>query len=88
MNAGLPIVGWRAGNLPHLADHEREALLVAPGDVIGLSAALRRLVEDEPMRRRLGANARTRASTRPTWDETAAAFFAAIRSVKANDHPS
>jgi glycosyltransferase involved in cell wall biosynthesis len=88
MNAGLPIVGWRAGNLPHLADHEREALLVAPGDIVGLSAALRRLVDDEPMRRRLGANARARASARPTWDETAAVFFAAIRSVKANEHPS
>jgi glycosyltransferase involved in cell wall biosynthesis len=88
MNAGLPIVGWRAGNLPYLADHEREALLVAPGDVAGLSAALRRLVEDEPMRRRLGASALARASVRPTWDETAAAFFAAIRSVTASGRPS
>ena len=31
MAAGLPVVGWRAGNLPHLAGHGREGLLVEPG---------------------------------------------------------
>src|SRR5690606_15323918 len=26
MTFGLPVVGWRAGNLPYLAEHEREGL--------------------------------------------------------------
>ena len=26
MAVGLPVVGWRAGNLPHLAEHGREGL--------------------------------------------------------------
>jgi hypothetical protein len=37
---------WRAGNLAHLAEHERDALIVEPGDITGLSTALERLSED------------------------------------------
>jgi glycosyltransferase involved in cell wall biosynthesis len=48
MAAGLPAVGWRAVNLPHVADHGREALVLDPGDRSGLAAALERLARDPP----------------------------------------
>jgi glycosyltransferase involved in cell wall biosynthesis len=83
MAFGLPVVGWRAGNLPYLAADEREGLLVQPGDVDALARALLRLVSDEDLRARLGAAAKRRALTRPTWDESAALFFATIRDVVA-----
>jgi glycosyltransferase involved in cell wall biosynthesis len=79
MAYGLPVVGWRAGNLPYLATDGEEGLVVEPGDLSGLCRALLRLAEDEPLRRRLGESARKRALARPTWDETAALFFAAVR---------
>ena len=78
MAAGLPVVGWRAGNLPHLASHGREGLLVEPGDVTALASALRTLTEDEELRMRLGAAARHRAAALPTWEQTAERFFAAV----------
>ena len=81
MAFGLPVVGWRAGNLPYLAGDGREGLLVAPGDVRALTRALATLAEDEALRRRLGEAARQRARLRPTWEESAASFFDAIRSV-------
>jgi glycosyltransferase involved in cell wall biosynthesis len=81
MAAGLPVVGWRAGNLPHLATHGREGLVLPVGDVDGLTAALRRLVDDEPYRRRLGDAARQRAATLPTWEESADRLFATLRAV-------
>lgn len=81
MAFGLPVVGWRAGNLPYLADHEREGLLVEPGDVRGLTSALARLATDAGVRERLGAAAKQRALGRPTWDEVAALFFNELRSV-------
>ncbi|HEV3407294.1 MAG TPA: glycosyltransferase family 4 protein [Gaiellaceae bacterium] len=79
MALGLPVVGWRAGNLPFLAEHEREALLVEPGDLGALSDALMRLASEEELRARLGAAAKRRALERPTWQDSAALFFAAVR---------
>ncbi|MEW6471386.1 MAG: glycosyltransferase family 4 protein [Actinomycetota bacterium] len=81
MAAGLPVVGWRSGNLPHLAADGREGLVVEPGDVAGLRAALRRLAEDEPYRRQRAAGARARAESFPTWAESAARLFAVLREV-------
>jgi len=81
MAFGLPVVGWRAGNVPYLATHEREGLLVDPGDTAGLSAALMRLADDPGLRARLGAAARERAMQRPTWDEVARMFFDHVRDV-------
>ncbi|HET6315765.1 MAG TPA: glycosyltransferase family 4 protein [Chloroflexota bacterium] len=81
MAYGLPVVGWRAGNLPYLADHEREGLLVRIGDVERLADALRRLADDPHLRRRLGDNARRRAELRPTWRDVAQRFFEHLREV-------
>jgi glycosyltransferase involved in cell wall biosynthesis len=85
MAAGLPVVGWKAGNLPHLATHGREGLVLPVGDVDGLTAALRRLVDDEPYRRRLGEAARQRAASLPTWEESASRLFATLRAVALRD---
>ena len=81
MAFGLPVVGWRAGNLPHLAEDRREGLLVEPGDIAALSRALMQLAVDADMRTRLGAAAKRRAITRPTWEASSELFFAAIRDV-------
>jgi glycosyltransferase involved in cell wall biosynthesis len=79
MAFGLPVVGWHAANLPHLAAHDREGLLVTPGDVGALTDALARLASDEALRRRLGEAARARAESRPTWAESAELYFEAVR---------
>ena len=74
MAAGLPVVGWRAGNLPNLADHGEQGLILGPGDRPGLAAALEQLADDAPFRQRLADAAAERARRLPTWDETAARF--------------
>jgi len=79
MAFALPVVGWRAGNLPYLADHGREGLLLPPGDIEALARALELLATDSSLRERLGEAAARRASARPTWEQSAALFFAAIR---------
>ncbi len=81
MAFGLPVVGWRAGNLPYLAEHEREGLLVEPGNLKALSTALQRLAVDADLRARLGRAAKVKALARPTWDEVAAMFFDRLREV-------
>lgn len=81
--AGLPVVGWEAGNLPHLATHGREGLIVSVGDVAALAAALLRLADDDAYRRRLAEGARRRGRALPTWDDTAHGFYAALREAAA-----
>jgi glycosyltransferase involved in cell wall biosynthesis len=88
MAFGLPVVGWRAGNLPYLAEDEREGFLLEPGDVEALSQALLRLALDRDVRLRLGAAAKRRALARPTWEASAERFFAVIRECLREHHVS
>jgi glycosyltransferase involved in cell wall biosynthesis len=81
MAAGLPVVGYAAGNLPHLARDGEEGLVVPTGDVAALTAALRRIAGDAALRTRLGAAAGRRAAGFPTWEETAARLFGELRAV-------
>jgi glycosyltransferase involved in cell wall biosynthesis len=79
MTAGLPVIGWRSGNLPHLVTDGREGLTVAPGDVRALAGALGRVAADEPARRRMAAAAARRAQNLATWEQSAQRFFATLR---------
>ena len=77
--AGLPVVGWRAGNLPCLIDEGRQGLMAEPGDAPGLASALRSVATDTRLRERLAEGARRRGGTLPTWRASADRFFAAVR---------
>ena len=78
MSAGLPVIGWRAGNLMHLAEDGREGFLLAPGDVAALANRITLLSNDASLRGTMGAAARRRAASLPTWAQTAEAFFATL----------
>ena len=81
MSAGLPVVGWDTGNLPHLARDGVEGRVVPTGDQAALTSALAVLATDEPLRRRLGAAAARRAATFPSWHDTARLLFTELRAV-------
>jgi glycosyltransferase involved in cell wall biosynthesis len=81
MAAGLPVVGWAAGNLPYLARNDEESLIVPPGDVAALAGALQRLADDESLRARLASAARRRARGFPTWEDSARVLFRELRTV-------
>jgi glycosyltransferase involved in cell wall biosynthesis len=75
MAAGLAVVSTRTGAIPeYIADGEH-GLLVRPGDVAGLAAALRRVLSDPELRSRLGDAARHRAADYD-WSHVAAALAA------------
>lgn len=82
--AGVPPVGWRAGNLAHLVEDGVSGVLVEPGDVAGLAAALERLATDEAWRTSLAAGAAERGRALPTWAESAAALFSLLRELRAS----
>lgn len=62
MASGLPAVATKVGGVSEVLGHEQEGLLVASGDVAGLTAALARLAEEPDLRAALGQRATKRAS--------------------------
>lgn len=68
MAAGRPVVASRIGGLQFTLLEEVTGLLFAPGDAAELAGCLARLLEDAPLRHRLGAAGRQRAA-RFDWAE-------------------
>lgn len=61
--SGKPLVATRAGGIPEIVGTEENAILVEPGDIAGLAAALERLIVSEELRIKLGVSARARAES-------------------------
>jgi glycosyltransferase involved in cell wall biosynthesis len=68
MARGVPVACSNSSSLPEVADDA--ALLFDPSDEQAIAAAVRRLLEDEPLRERLRALGATRAE-QFTWERTA-----------------
>ena len=62
MAGGLCIVSTRVGGIPDFLEHERDALLVAPGDAPAMAAAVRRILTEPGLAARLSRNARRKAA--------------------------
>jgi glycosyltransferase involved in cell wall biosynthesis len=69
MAHGRPVVASRVGGLVDLVVDEETGILVPPGDVAALRAALERLLGDAGLRERMGAAARERVRERFSWDQ-------------------
>lgn len=59
MSCGLPVISSSVGGIPEVAKHESNALLVPPRDVKGFVSALKRVLGEDGLARKLGENART-----------------------------
>jgi glycosyltransferase involved in cell wall biosynthesis len=68
MAAGKPAVATRVGGIPEVVVDGETGVLVEPRDAPAMAQALTRLLEDDALRQRMGAAARTRARERFTSD--------------------
>lgn len=76
MAAGLPVVGTAVGGVPELVGSGREGILVPAGDSAAFTAALRRLAENQELRRTMGRAARARARSCFSVEKMVAAYEA------------
>jgi glycosyltransferase involved in cell wall biosynthesis len=77
LSHGLPVIGTTAGAVPDTVPQEA-GLLVTSDDVGALARALRSVIGDADLRRRLSDAALTAAQTLPTWQQSGAIFAAAL----------
>jgi glycosyltransferase involved in cell wall biosynthesis len=77
---GLPVIGTSAGAIPDTVPPDA-GLLVDPGDSFALARALRRVIGDAGLRRRLASAARAAAPQLPTWRHSAEIFARALEAL-------
>jgi glycosyltransferase involved in cell wall biosynthesis len=63
MGAGVPVVATQVGGIPRQIRHERDGLLVPPGDPMALGDAILRLLRDPAEAGQLAHTARQRVRT-------------------------
>jgi glycosyltransferase involved in cell wall biosynthesis len=84
MAYGRPVAASAVGGLVDLVEHGVTGLLVPPGDIAALRAAVERLLGDRDLRMRFGAAARTKAGERlspaAAAEATIGAYEAALSS--------
>jgi len=72
MACQLPVVAARAGALPEVMGKDGETgILVPPADSDKLAAAIKRLLDDEPLRKRMGEAGRKRVEENFNWKHAA-----------------
>ena len=80
MAYGRPVVATRVGGLADAIRDGETGLLVPPRDPAALRGAILRLLEDEPLRRRLGEAARESVRTEDAGEALLAAYSVALSS--------
>jgi glycosyltransferase involved in cell wall biosynthesis len=78
MAHGLPVVAFDVGGLPESIVHGHTGWLVPAGDDAGFAEAVRLLLDDAALRRRLGDAAQEVSRTFPGWGETVRAIERAL----------
>jgi alpha-1,6-mannosyltransferase len=74
MAAGLPVVASNTSSIPEVIQDGQTGLLSPPTDSKALAGNLRRLLEDDALRERMGKAARKRAVELYDWDQVAGQY--------------
>jgi glycosyltransferase involved in cell wall biosynthesis len=74
---GLPVISTTAGAIPDTVPPSA-GLLVPPGDAAALTEALRRFLDEPPLRARLAAGARKAGARLPDWPRAVADWAVAL----------
>jgi spore coat protein SA len=88
--AGLPVIATRRGGIPEVVgDGETGLLLDRQDDDAELAAKIVRLLDDAPLRQRLGQQGRARVLAKFSWEKIAGtleAFYGEVKAFNRQDH--
>ncbi len=83
--AGRPVVGTDTGGAREVIFNGENGFLLAPGDIDGTAVALRRLLDDEPMRIAMGGRGKRLVAEKYTWEKCAASYLDVYRRCLQNE---
>ena len=81
MSCGRPVIATTGGAFPEVIDHAETGWLVPPGDAEALADAIRMLMDDQPLRERLGSAGRRAILERFNWRKAAEETLAVYEEV-------
>jgi phosphatidylinositol alpha-1,6-mannosyltransferase len=76
MASGVPVVAGAVGGVPEMVADGESGLLVDPRDPLAIAAALRRLLDDPPLRAAMGTAARARVERELNHERAAREIYA------------
>ncbi|MGH8298549.1 MAG: glycosyltransferase family 4 protein [Steroidobacteraceae bacterium] len=79
MSFELPVISTPVGGVPEIITHEVDGLLVPPGDIAALAAAIARFMSEPRLRERLGRAARATIATRFSLDSSVESLLGIYR---------
>jgi len=82
MSCQLPVITTSGGALPEVVGQDGDTgIMVPPADPDALAAAVKRLLGDEPLRRKMGEAGRKRVERNFTWEQAAKKTLEAYQEV-------
>lgn len=85
MSSGLAVVATTVGGIPELITDSAQGILIRPGDVEALAAAIIRLIETPDERSRLASAARTKTATMFTRENTTGRLEKLYRDIRTSN---
>ena len=82
-SSGKPVIAGNSGGVPEAVEDGVTGVLVSGTDIGELATTIRRLIDDQPLRARLGAAGRQRVLKGFTWQRAADTVWAAHERVAA-----
>jgi glycosyltransferase involved in cell wall biosynthesis len=81
MACGIPVVGTTAGALPEVIEDNVTGILVPPKNPQALATAIKTLIDDAELRRKMGAAGVERVNRLFTWAKSAKATIDVYKEV-------
>jgi glycosyltransferase involved in cell wall biosynthesis len=80
--SGVPIVSSDVGGIPDLVEHGTNGLLVKPGDIKGLAAAMRYLADDPELRMAMAGRNRAKAEATLEWSHVTRRYLSTYEAIQ------